>query len=182
MSQKSNATDYFLLAVLAVLVVGSLVLAALIIAPKIKAILPTPKPAATEVPGIFSVGEDAPLARTAEQPFIADEIERITNGGTDVLHVEERGDFAVSLVIWVQEDLTEAQAIEMDTLLASEYAIVRLMHAQQRPQLGNMVFIVDSAYDCIAMGDPEAPLRCAPDVDVGQGYLIPDEGLDLLNE
>ncbi len=162
------------IAVMGVLVVNNAI--------DVAALLPATKPPATTVPGISSVSEDAPPTEAAVQPFIADEIERMSGGSMDVLHAEEQGDFRIILVIWVKEELTEAQGAELDTLLASEYAIARLVYVQYVPQLDNMVFIIHSAYDCVAMGDPEAPVRCTQDQGVTPGYLLPDDGLDLLND
>jgi len=178
----SKAADYFWLAVLLVIVVGILTVTGLIVVPRIKEILPDPRPAASPVPGIDSVGEGDALPRPAEQPFIAEEIERVSGGNMDVLQVTEQGDFAVTLVIWAKENLTETQGVELDKLLASEYPIIRLVNVASVTQRGNMVLVVASASNCVATGIEESPLRCVRDEEVFGGYVIPDEGLVLLND
>ena len=178
----SKAADYFWVAVMGVIAVGILVLVGLIVVPRIKELLPDPRPPASPVPGISAVGEGESPTRAAEQPFIAEEIERISRGNMDVLHVEEQGDFAVTLVIWVKESLTEAQGTEMDSFLASEHSSTRLVNVSYVSQLDNMVFVVSSAYDCVATGIEESPMRCVEDEAARGGYVIPNEGLDLLND
>lgn len=146
-------------------------------------LLPDPKPTATLIPGVSSDEGSVPLVIASEQPFVAEEIERITKGGMDVLHVEEQGDFSATIVIWVKEIPTDAQAQAMDRLIAGERPITRLVNVNAVPQLDNMVFVVMSAYDCIAnVSSEEIPLRCVRDESVRPGFVVPDEGLDLLNE
>ena len=178
----SKAADYFWVTVLAVISVGILVLIGLIVVPKIVELLPDPRPAASPVPGIDSVGEVALPNRPAEQPFIAEEIERISEGNMDVVQVTEHGDFAVTVVIWVKEPLTEAQGVKLDELLASEYPIIRLVNVASITQLGNEVLVLTAAYDCVSTGIETSPLRCVRDEAVAGGYVIPDEALVLLND
>ena len=182
MSRTSRATEYFWLAVLAVIVTGIFVVSGLIIVPRIKEILPDPRPAASPVPGLSSVGEGESPDRPAEQPFIAEEIERVSGGNMDVLQVTEQGDFAVTLVIWTKETPTEAQGRELDALLASEYPIIRLVNVTLVPQLDNMVFVTSTVHDCVSTGIETSPLRCVKDENILGGFVIPDEGLVLLND
>ena len=156
----SKAADYFWVTVLAVISVGILVLIGLIVVPRIKELLPDPRPAASPVPGIDSVGEGESPTGPAEQPFIAEEIESISGGNMDVVQVTEHGDFAVTLVIWVKDPLTEAQGIKLNKLLASEYPIIRLVNVVSITQLGNEVIVVTAAYDCVSTGIEDSPLRC----------------------
>jgi hypothetical protein len=149
----------------------------------VAALLPDAKPTRTPIPGISSVGENVSPTKPVGQPYIAEEIERISDGKIDLLHIEERGDFSAVIVMWVKGELTDAQFNQIYMLIASEYGISRLVVVASVPQLDNMVFVISKAFDCVSYPDStEAPLRCAEDQSVLPGYVVPDEGLDLLNE
>lgn len=138
-------------------------------------------------------GEPEPTPTPADtreaQPPLADDIERLTKGLFDVIDVAFSGDLTVTIALYIPgEDLDEEGYLVFNSLLASQFQVVRIISVTTVEQLGNPVYVISYVYDCLRNPVPETaeavPLICADGKDVATliGKAVPDVGLKYLNE
>jgi hypothetical protein len=161
------------LIVIAILVMAGALLGKYVDLPTIGPAEPTPTPAFTR----------------EAQPPIADDIERLSRGGFDVVDVFFAGEFTITLAIYVPgEEPSDEEYFDVNVLLADQFQIVRVIDIATETQLGNTIYVINYIYDCIRNPNAETmeavPLVCAEADDiVGKvGRVIPDIGLRYLNE
>ena len=127
--------------------------------------------------------QPTPDPNSAHDP-LAIRIERMLGKKVDVTDVIYSGDFNVTLAMVVLGEISEADSLLLDTFLAEDYAVVRIIRVLEVPQLDNMVYVVGGAFSCARNTDQatkiQLPLKCIPDPTTVRGIIVPDEGLKYL--